>query len=132
MMTRHVISAEPTLTALEAAKIMAKSKVGCVVVLDDGKTMGIVTERDMLVKVTARGKAPSKVKVSEIMSSPVITIDPNESIRKAARLMREHDIRRLVVVKGGKLRGIVTIRDITDSIVGAIAEVSAVHDSGYE
>ncbi len=131
-MTRHVISAEPTLTALEAAKIMAKSKVGCVVVLDDGETMGIVTERDMLVKVTARGKAPSKVKVSEIMSSPVITIDPNESIRKAARLMREHDIRRLVVVKGGKLRGIVTIRDITDSIVGTIAEVPAAHDSGYE
>lgn len=123
-MTRHVITVEPNASAIEAAKIMSKAEVGCLVVADGNNALGIVTERDMLTKVTAKGKAPSRVKVSQIMSSPIITVRPDDSIRKAAKLMRDNNIRRLVVMNNGKLRGIITIRDITDSIVGTMAELA--------
>ncbi|MBI2185267.1 MAG: CBS domain-containing protein [Thaumarchaeota archaeon] len=123
-MTKHVITIEPNASAIEAAKIMTKSEVGCLVVTDGNDAVGIVTERDMLTKVTAKGKAPSKVKVSQIMSSPIITIKPDDSIRNAAKLMRDNGIRRLIVTNNGKLRGVITIRDITDSIVGTMAELA--------
>lgn len=124
MMTKHVITIEPNASAIEAAKIMTKSEVGCLVVTDGNDAVGIVTERDMLTKVTAKGKAPSKVKVSQIMSSPIITAKPDDSIRNAAKLMRDNGIRRLIVTNNGKLRGVITIRDITDSIVGTMAELA--------
>jgi len=123
-MTKQIITCEPDVTVLQAAKIMAKNDVGCLIVVDEGKAVGIVTERDLLKKVTATGMSPSRARVSKIMSSPVLTVNPGDSVRRVAKLMRDNNIRRLVVVSGGKLRGVITVRDITDAIIGTMAELS--------
>ena len=123
-MTKQIITCEPDVTVLQAAKIMAKNDVGCLIVVDEGKAVGIVTERDLLKKVTATGMYPSRARVSKIMSSPVLTVNPGDSVRRVAKLMRDNNIRRLVVVSGGKLRGVITVRDITDAIIGTMAELS--------
>lgn len=101
--------------AIEAALRISDHKIGCVVVTGaGGEVVGIVTEKDLVRKVLAQGRPVSSVKVSEIMTHPVITIDADSDILEAAKTMSEKDVRRLPVVdKGtGHLVGIVTDKDI--------------------
>lgn len=101
--------------AVEAAMRISEHKIGCVVVTGaGGEVVGIVTEKDLVRKVLAQGRPVGSVKVSEIMTHPVITIDADSDILEAAKEMSEKDVRRLPVVdKGsGKLVGIVTDKDI--------------------
>jgi CBS domain-containing protein len=106
----------PDATVLEAIRRMAGEKKGSVLVTGEGllkECLGIVTTSQIFLKVFAEGRDPAVVSVTEIMTpGPLVTIDLDASTRDAARLMREHNIRRLPVVKDGALVGIVTSKDL--------------------
>ncbi len=113
VMTRDVCTARRDESLLNASRKMLECGVGSIIIVENGKPVGIVTERDILKKVVARNKVPAKVKLEEIMSSPLITIKPTTSLREAAEIMRRRGIRRLPIVdNGGKLVGIITDNDI--------------------
>lgn len=105
---------ESTPSALDAIKLMIKNKVGSVAVVDiDRKPIGIVTERDIIKKVTALSKSPKDIAVQDIMSFPVITIKAYDSIETAAAVMAKNKIKRLVVLEqDGSLAGVLSITDI--------------------
>ena len=110
----------------DAAKIMAEADIGAVVVIDDDKVAGIVTDRDIVVRVVAAGENPSKTDVSDAASGGADTIEADASIDDAVKLMREKDIRRLPVVEDDKPIGIVSLGDIAkeqdaDSALGDIS-----------
>ncbi len=104
-----------TNTVSKAASLMKESGVGSLVVLDEaGELEGIITEMDIVFKTVAEGLDPKEVKVKNIMSSPVKTISGIKSIRDAADLMARHGIRRLPVIRGGNMIGIITENDIIE------------------
>ena len=112
-MASRVLTATPNTTVARAAKLMAERGVGSIVVVRSKKPVGILTERDLLMKVVSLDLKPSSVKVGKIMSSPIMTIVHDVDITGAARLMARSKIRRLPVVERGKLIGILTASDIT-------------------
>jgi CBS domain-containing protein len=102
----------PNLTISESAKIMDEKLIGSVLVEEKGNIVGIMTERDILRKVVAKGLNPDKIEVKDIMTSPLITIDANEGISKASEIMDEKRIRRLLVVENGKIIGKLTANSL--------------------
>jgi CBS domain-containing protein len=94
----------------EIANIMVKQNVGAVVVSRDYEPLGIITERDILERVVLANKKLHEVVAQEIMTAPVVTIGSNRTIEKALEIMRKNHLRRLVVVKGEKLVGLITER----------------------
>jgi len=112
VMSKPVITIEENTSAHDAAALMTKKGVGSIVVTQKGKPVGIVTERDMLERVVAKGLDASKVQIKEIMSKSLITIKGNLPIIEAIRLMQKKRIRRLLVIENKKLVGIVTQRDL--------------------
>lgn len=115
-MKKEVPTTEDKSSVSEAAKTMIKSSRGFLIVLKEGKPEGIVTEHDFVEKVIAKELDPSKVIISGIMSSPIITIDPDEDLLKASELMKKHNIRRLPVVKDGIIYGVLTTRDVSQQV----------------
>ncbi|KUO43192.1 MAG: hypothetical protein APU95_03535 [Hadesarchaea archaeon YNP_N21] len=111
-MNPKVLMVGPKTTVARAAKLMSEAGVGSVVVAKSKKPVGILTERDILMKVVSHDLKPSKVRVSKVMSSPVLTIDPETDITDAARKMIKNKIRRLPVVDKDKIVGIITASDI--------------------
>jgi CBS domain-containing protein len=109
-MTTNVVTIDVQNTVLEAAKLMHQQDVGDLVVLEGKAPKGIVTERDLVRRVMAQ-KKPLETKVSEVMSSPLITIEEESSLRDAARKMTKNRIRRLPVIKENKLVGIIAASD---------------------
>lgn len=102
---------------------MIENNIGSVVILDKNeKVIGIVTERDLVTKVLTKG-LELDIPIKEIMSSPVITIPPNEKVEKAAEIMTENKIKKLPVVENNKLLGIITLTDIVASGVKLEEEV---------
>jgi CBS domain-containing protein len=95
----------------DAARLMRTTDNDSLIVFDLGRATGIVTERDIIRKVTAEGRDPMRMHVSDIVSSPLITIHPDRSAREAAALMLEKKIRHLPVVKDDRLLGIITLQD---------------------
>jgi len=96
---------------------MVTKNIGAIIVESGGKPVGIITERDILERVIKAHKDPNKIKATEIMSSPIITIESDRLLTDALKIMREKRIRRLVVTRGGNLIGIITERRILDSLV---------------
>ena len=111
-MRTNIVSVEEEASVAEASLDMYKKEQGCAIVTKQGKPFGIVTERDVTWKVAGRGLDPKSVKVADIMSTPLITIDPDEDLTEAAKIMRKHKIMRLAVVREGSLNGILTAADI--------------------
>jgi len=101
----------PTASIREAAEDMKRMHRGCLVVIDEGKLVGILTERDLVQKVLATGRNPNETPVSKIMSGPVITVSSDASLSDAARKMIAHGVRRLPVVEGSKVVGMLTVSD---------------------
>jgi CBS domain-containing protein len=139
VMERNVQTADVNSTVRDCAKLMAKKKVSSVVIVDGSKAVGIVTERDLVVKVIADNLDPSKVLARDIMSTPLITIGPEATVKEAAGLMTEYRIRRLVVIDAnGMLAGLVTASGLAklvakehkDPIVSAIARIHATPTGG--
>jgi len=113
----EVWSIEREDTVYNALKLMAEKNIGALLVLDRGKIVGIVSERDYARKVILRGKASVKTPVSEIMTSDVVTVDPQMSVKKALSLMTDRHIRHLPVLEEGELAGIVSIGDLVKNII---------------
>ncbi len=99
-------------TAAEAATIMRDREVGSLVVLEDGRPTGIVTERDVVTKIAAPNKSADETTVRAIMSSPLVAVHPHQEVAEAAKIMAARKIRRLPVIKEGKLVGMITENDI--------------------
>jgi len=111
-MTKKVVKIEKSKNALAAAKLMAKTGVGSLVIVERGKPVGIITDRDILVHVVVKGLKPGRVRVDKFMSKPLVTITPDTPMIEVAKLMEEHNIRRVPVVARGKVVGIVTSTDM--------------------
>ena len=117
IMSKDVVTAAPDETISSVAKKMSEHNISCVVITDQGRVMGILTERDMLNGVAGRDIEFHRLKASERMSSPVNTISPEASILEAGRIMETNCIRRVPVVQDGHLVGIVTETDITRGLI---------------
>jgi len=96
---------------------MVTYDVGCCIIVSGGEPIGIITERDVLAKVVRAGKEPGRTLARDVMSSPLISIESGKPLSQALRIMHDKHIRRLAVVKGGRMVGIVTARRILDSLV---------------
>lgn len=113
-MSKEVPTIEDRVSVTEAAKTISESGKGFLLVLKAGRPTGIVTVRDFVNKVIARELDPAKVSVGEIMSSPLLSIDPDEDLIKASEVMQEHDVRQLPVIKDGIIYGVLTARNIAN------------------
>jgi signal-transduction protein with cAMP-binding, CBS, and nucleotidyltransferase domain len=113
VMSRNVFAVGSDATLLEVARMMRDQKIGDVLVThQDGTLRGILTDRDLVVRGIADGRAPEQVKAAEICSEPLVTVGPNDAIDDAIRAMRQKSIRRLPVVRDGKTLGIVSMGDL--------------------
>lgn len=114
----EVLAVQPADTVLRAANVMNERNIGGVVVLDGDRLAGIFTERDVMRRVVAPGLDPAATRVDAVMSTPVITCQPDLSIDDCAALMTLHGVRHLPVQDAGRLTGMVTIRDLLAHKVG--------------
>lgn len=110
-------SCSPDDSVLDALKLLAEKNVGALIVEKDGKLEGIISERDYARKVILMGKASLSTKVSEIMTSDVVTIGPSDTVQNALSLMTEHHFRHLPVVENDAMIGIITIGDLVKSVI---------------
>ena len=128
IMSRPPITSRENETMAAVSKLMGKHDIGCVIIVDkSGNPAGIITERDVVQRVAARNLLPSELKVADMMSKPVATIGPTATVNEAAKIMNSRKIRRLGVIDGGKLVGIVTMKDIlqvTPAIIDLASEKS--------
>ena len=108
VMDKKVVVLDEKMTCMDAIKTMLEKKVWSVLVSRQGLPVGVVTERDIIRRVIAQGKDVNKVSLGEIMSSPLITVGPDEPIGRAMELMASNEIRRVFVVEEGKIIGRVT------------------------
>ena len=125
-MVSKVITAAPTQTVLEATRTMKKDDVGSVIIIDNGKPVGIVTREDIINKVTSEDKQPSKMLLKDVMSNTLVTCDPENDISDVAKVMSKHGYERVPVVSEGKLVGIISAREIA-SVAPAVIEVLTEH-----
>ncbi|MGQ9530317.1 MAG: CBS domain-containing protein, partial [Candidatus Bathycorpusculaceae bacterium] len=112
VMVKEVITIDENSTAKEAAEIMNKFEIGCLIAVRKGKAMGIVTERDLLKRVVAEARDANKTKVKDIMSSPLVVVEPDMDLEEAVKLMFQMKIKKLPVVDGKRLVGLVSLTDI--------------------
>lgn len=112
-MKKDVKTIRPTDTIKDAAVLMNENRIGSLVVVSGtGTVTGIVTERDILTDVVAVGKNAEDVKVEDIMTKDLITISPDKSLEYAADVMTKNKIKKLPVMEGGRLVGIITATDL--------------------
>jgi CBS domain-containing protein len=113
VMSSPVVTIAEDATINRAAGLMDKDDLGCIIVTDkEGKPLGILTERDLVVRVLAKNVLPDTVKAKDVMTSPLITIEPDAAINDAARRMSRLNIRRLGVVYKGQLVGLLSSKDV--------------------
>ena len=113
IMVKEVVTIQSDQTIQAAVKIMNENRIGSLVVLENGLVAGMVTERDMLERVIAVSADPVKTLVWQVMSTPVVTIEPETMVEEAVELMFKHKIKKLPVVEvDGQLVGLVTLTDI--------------------
>ncbi|UCG36391.1 MAG: CBS domain-containing protein [Candidatus Bathyarchaeota archaeon] len=111
-MVKEVITVDEQWTVKEAADVMNRFEIGCLIVTKDGKAMGILTERDLLKRVVSQAKSPRKTRVKSVMSKPLIVVEPDMDLEEAAKLMFKLKIKKLPVVGNGQLKGLVTLTDL--------------------
>lgn len=119
-MDEEIVTIDESVSVAEAAARISEKGKGCAIVLSRCKPIGMVTERDITYKVVAKGLNPRKVKVSEVMSTPLIEIDPDADLVTAAKIMDEHKVRRLAVVRKGILYGVISALDIARNLEGYV------------
>ena len=112
-----LFSIAPEAPVLEAVRSMAENGVGALLVMREGVLTGIISERDYARKVVLRGRASAQTAVSEIMSSPVLTVSPDVTVQHCMVLVTERRIRHLPVVTEGRVIGVVSIGDLVKSVI---------------
>ena len=113
VMKTNVISIASSMTVKDAACMMNDANVGCIIITKDNIPSGILTERDFVKRIAAKDKALSS-KVSEVMSSPLTMISPEETVWEAAEMMKQNGIHKLPVQEGNKVIGIITTTDLVE------------------
>ncbi len=133
-MTSDIITCEKEKTARDAAGLMDSYKVGDIVIVDGEKAIGIVTDTDMVRKICASQSDPDKIHIEQIMSSPVISTSPDTSLIEIAKIMHEHKIKRMVIVKEEKLEGLLSVTDLADALIqlNNFAQAHRIIDMLYE
>ena len=128
VMSKNVLTLDKSTSLQEAAENMKKLNVGCVIVTGNNNPIGIITERDFVTKIVAEGR-PLFTEIQEVMSSPLITINSEETIWEASELMKEKSIHKLPVKENEQITGIVTTTDIVKiSSVGSDSEMRRICD----
>src|SRR5215210_2157889 len=127
LMTQNPRTITPDSSVADAAKMMRDDDVGLLPVADGDRLVGTLTDRDVAIRVVAEGRDPDSTKVNEVASTDLVTIDPEQTLDEALRLMAQHQVRRLPVVEeDGKLVGIVAQADVArhgdDSQTGQVVE----------
>jgi CBS domain-containing protein len=112
VMSSPVVTLDEDETSNKVANLMEENELGCVILTKNGKPVGIITERDLVIRVLAKNIAPDTVKAKEIMTAPLLTIQPEATISEAARRMSRLNIRRLGVIYKGNLVGLLSSKDI--------------------
>jgi CBS domain-containing protein len=127
VMTPNPKTVAQSATIMEAACAMRDNDIGDVVVVDNGRLCGILTDRDIVVRALAVGCDPNRTSVGEICSRSLVTLAPDDTTGQAVRVMREHAIRRLPVEENGQVVGIVTLGDVALDADrrSALADISA-------
>ena len=115
-------SVEPTASVYEAIAMMAERSVGALLVVSDGKLVGIISERDYARKVVLQRRSSSDTLVREIMTGSVITVTPDHSVENCMKMITEHRVRHLPVLAGDKLLGVISIGDLVNAIITEQAE----------
>ncbi|HLI74552.1 MAG TPA: CBS domain-containing protein [Acidimicrobiales bacterium] len=114
------VSADATVS--DVAELMDRRAVGAVIVTDDERPTGIVTDRDLAVRVLAR-RLPPDARVDSVMSTDVMTLPANADLREAMRLFADHPIRRLPLVDGGRLIGVLTMDDLMVDVISDLTSL---------
>jgi CBS domain-containing protein len=128
IMKHQVVTVDASMSVIDTAKIMDDAGIGCVVVIENNIAVGIVTERDFVKKVVAHG-IPLSTPIKQVMSSPLIVVNPEENIWEVAELMKQRRIHKVPVVHQNLLVGIVTATDLTRICsVGSDSEMRRVTD----
>jgi CBS domain-containing protein len=113
VMTSNPCTVDAGQSVAYAAKMMREEDVGLAPIVEGGKLIGMLTDRDIAIRVVAEGRSPDQVKVADVASKQVVTIDPQQDLEEALRIMGKHQVRRLAVVEeDGKLVGVVAQADI--------------------
>jgi CBS domain-containing protein len=113
VMTTNPSTIEPDGNVVEVARIMKQEDAGVVPVTENGRLTGMVTDRDIAIRVVAEGKDPQSTTVREVASTDLVTVDPQQGLDEALRLMAQHKVRRLPVVEeDGRLVGVVAQADV--------------------
>jgi signal-transduction protein with cAMP-binding, CBS, and nucleotidyltransferase domain len=126
-MSTDPVTIPSTAGVIEAAQAMEKSHIGDVIVLDESSEMcGIVTDRDIALRVVAQGRDPAGTKLGEVCSRDIASLTPDDTVGDAVRLMTEKAIRRLPVIEEGKPVGIVSLGDLaaTEDPESGLADIS--------
>ncbi|MGD8501112.1 MAG: CBS domain-containing protein, partial [Phycisphaerales bacterium] len=128
VMSKDVATISPNETVVSAAKMMSEKKISCMVIMDNETVAGILTETDVLTRVAGKGKDFYQTKLGQIMSCPVESVRSDLSVLDAAKIMGEKHIKRLPILDGGKLAGIVTQTDLVRALTsyGLWRDVSAI------
>jgi CBS domain-containing protein len=128
IMKKVVLSIDASMAVIDAAKMMDDASVGAIVVIQENIAVGIITERDIVKRVVAKGK-PSQMNVKEVMSPNLVVINPNNTVLDLAQLMKERQIHRVPVVKDDRLIGMVTSFDLVRFCsIGGEPEISKITD----
>ncbi len=122
IMVEKVKTARLDDTVENVALLMNRYQIGCVIIVDDDKPLGIITERDMIKRVICKAIHPENARIIDIMSKPLVTASPDMRAGDAAKIMLEHNIKKMPVVGEGRLVGLVTLTDLvrTEGVVEAL------------
>jgi CBS domain-containing protein len=124
VMTSNPTTCEPQASVVDAAKVMAQEDVGSIPIVEGDRLAGVVTDRDIVIRVVAEGGDAQSKTIGDIASRDIVTVSPDDDLDRALELMAEKQVRRLPVVDGDKLVGIVAQRDI--ALQGADRETGQV------
>ncbi|MGI5122531.1 CBS domain-containing protein [Marinactinospora thermotolerans] len=126
-MARNVHTVPPQMSIHDAAALMRDENIGDVVVAEDDRLLGVVTDRDIVVRAVAEGRDVDNEHVDSVCSSELTVISPDDDLQEAARLMRERGVRRIPVVENDRVTGMVSIGDLAIEVDpgSALADISA-------
>jgi CBS domain-containing protein len=130
-----IFSITPEATVFEAVELMANKNIGALLVIQDGKLVGLISERDYTRKVMLRGKRSRETQVREIMSSDLTVVSPREPVENCLRMMTDKRVRHLPVLDGETIRGVISIGDLVKWVIAtqsaAIAQFEMYISGGY-